>query len=68
MCNRPIGWRADASAVGDHVLIPVLCDEYVAALEAALGAAQEGQYGADSSARDAVRKSLGIGLLPHDTR
>jgi len=67
MCNRPIAWRRDEGADGAHVLVPVMCDEYLGALEAALDSISVDPAWPDSCGSSMVRKKLGIvSPMAHD--
>lgn len=64
MCNRPIAWREDPAVSGgnggSHNLVPVMCDEYVKALEDALMGDTGVRSWPDSSVVNGIRKSLGL--------
>lgn len=64
MCNRPIAWREDENVSGgsggSHNLIPVMCDEYVKALEDALMGDTGIRAWPDNSVVNSIRKSLNM--------
>ena len=64
MCNRPISWvpnpAAKAGVGGTHNLRPVMCDEYVSALEEALAATTWITGQPDNFVVNRIRKSLGM--------